>query len=259
MSELRTKATRTAEAIATIGAAPLVLFANAILIILAAAYIAIFVPKEIPANIIRDNILPALIPILFVQLLLQQYLLRQNTDKVIKKLVLEESIIFPPETVNHEIIQLIKSDQVQSMSIICFGTNKFGKILDAVKDFHPDIKVSVIMFSSKSTFILENKDEKKLLETVYNDLSESPNITIYKTDILPTIRAIAMYNERKQPIWCSMQSYHLFSSRLPSIRGERISPTIVAREKNSDLMQKLVDYVHKEFARLKKESVKHEV
>ena len=146
------------------------------------------------------------------------------------------------------------------LSSICYGTNKYGRLVDAIKRNHQNTKFEIIVCSNESPFLINSHEAQKSLESAINEMAEDEHITLYISRIPPTIRASLVSkeveNNKEHYVWCSMQSYYIFENKNGKLfRGENFSPTIVADEE-SFIMSDLKQLFDEEFERLKKVSKK---
>lgn len=116
------------------------------------------------------------------------------------------------------------------------------------------VQVEVIVCSPDETFF-DLKSDKQLLKNVIEELATAENIRVYASLTPPTVRACVMYIDNEKPIFCSMQSYYLFSDEIYKIfKGEGFSPSIIADSENEVMLMHLTEVFNKEFDRLKKTS-----
>lgn len=221
----------------------------------------IFPETSSPFNF-TGNALYISLSVTILQILLQNFYTRKDILSIendLKDLNIQlnntNAIIFPERKnhINNRIEELLNTHTVKHMKIICYGTGKYGRIIDSLISTYPNVTVDLIICSPKSTYISLSQSDQKDLEDVISELSQHSNIHLYTSSIPPTIRASVMYDTFDSPIWCSMQTYYLNKSN-KMLRGEGVSPSIVAESNNEILLKKLEKTFMNEFDRLKKES-----
>jgi len=197
--------------------------------------------------------------IAILQMLIQNFFLKENTESLMKnidnlnkKISSTECIVFPEKKsyINNQIENALNSHTVRKMKIICYGTSKFGRVIDAIITTHTSVQVDVIVCSPDQKFF-DLKSDKQLLINVIEELAMAKNINIFESKIPPTIRASVMYGENDKPIWCSIQPYYIFpSERYKLFKGEGFTPSLIADTSNETLLNNLVEIFTKEYNRL---------
>lgn len=136
-----------------------------------------------------------------------------------------------------------KENKISRINIICFGVGEFGTLIkDIIRGKYGDIRLDVVVWSPPENAV-NNKQESapdeisKLIEKAdnartnrnsninhdANNYRENPNVHIYRSRALPTIRACSVYshtpegacltysrtadNKKDKVIWSSLQSY----------------------------------------------------
>lgn len=201
--------------------------------------------------------------VIILQILLQNFFLKEDSDSL--KLIIEElnkkskvteCVVFPEKKsyINNKIEDGLNSHMVRKMKIICYGTSKFGRIIDSIITTFTMVQVDVIVCSPDETFF-DLKSDKQLLKNVIEELAIAENIHIYTSLTPPTVRACVMYIDNEKPIFCSMQPYYLFNDEIYKIfKGEGFSPSIIADSENEIMLIHLIEVFNKEFDRLMKKS-----
>jgi len=165
-------------------------------------------------------------------------------------------IVFPRHSrhnLNNRLEEVIVSNLTASMKIICYGTNKYGRIIeDVITNLH-NINLEVIVCSPFVNMFGNNIDKNRMFENI-NDMLKADNISVMISEIPPTIRAAAVYDDAGVPIWCSMQPYYIFKGERLMLRGEAYAPAIVNDKNNNLVLTDMVHYFEMEFSRLKKHS-----
>lgn len=201
--------------------------------------------------------------VIILQILLQNSFLKEGSDSIRltieelnKKSKITECVVFPEKKnyINNKIEDGLNSHIVRKMKIICYGTSKFGRIIDSIITTFTMVQVEVIVCSPDETFF-DLKSDKQLLKNVIEELATAENIRVYASLTPPTVRACVMYIDNEKPIFCSMQSYYLFSDEIYKIfKGGGFSPSIIADSENEVMLMHLTEVFNKEFDRLKKTS-----
>ena len=201
--------------------------------------------------------------VIILQILLQNFFLKEGSDSI--KLAIEElnkkskgteCVVFPEKKsyINNKIEDGLNSHMVRKMKIICYGTSKFGRIIDSIITTFTMVQVEVIVCSPDETFF-NLKSDKQLLKNVIEELAAAENIHIYASLTPPSIRACVMYIDNEKPIFCSLQPYYLFNDEPYKIfKGEGFSPSIIADSENEVMLIHLTEVFNKEFDRLMKKS-----
>lgn len=198
--------------------------------------------------------------VIILQVLIQQFFLKEDTDLLkdtLKNLNIKvkgnECIVFPESKadINKRIEDILKAKNVQRMKIICYGTSKFGRVIDEIITIFKNVELEVVVCSPDVT-LLDQRADKSVLLQVIQELITAKNIKVYASKIPPTIRAAVMYGEANHLLWCSIQPYYLFDSEIYKLfRGEGLSPSIIADEENELMLHQLSETFEKEFERLK--------
>ena len=239
------------EAIAKVGTEPLVILLTVLSIVGSLAYSAVFAPGNVPNNVIRDTVLPGLICVVLILVLLQQFLIKTRVDESLEGVLPGGTILHPPHSrVSQEIAAVIAEPSAHSISVICYGTNKLNKVLDQVMT-EKKISAQVVICSDKCKAVPDDADRRDL-RRVYKELSKA-KVQVFRSRILPTIRAVVIRTKDEEPIWCYMQPYHIHQTPR-GMRGESFSPAIIADDAGSELMKELSKYITREFNRLKEAS-----
>jgi hypothetical protein len=188
--------------------------------------------------------------------------IKETTLDLNQKIKSWNSVLFPAEKcfeINDNVVKLFKNNtnSKMKMKIICYGTSKYGKLVDAIK-FHKNTEFEIIVCSPHSPFLSNFQEDKKVLESVINDMVKDTRISLYVSTIPPTIRASLISkeveNNKENYVWCSVQPYYIFLEDEGKLfRGENFSPTIVADEE-SFVMSDLKKVFDDEFERLMKAS-----
>ena len=187
--------------------------------------------------------------------------IKETTLNLNQKIKTWESVLFRKEDskeIEARIVGLFKSNMnsKMKMKIICYGTSKYGNLVDTIK-FHKNTELEIIVCSDSSPFLDSFQKDKEVLKSVIDEMSNDERITLYISKIPPTIRASLISkeveNKKEHYVWCSVQPYYIFENVGKLFRGENYSPIIVAYEK-SFVMSDLKTVFDEEFERLKEAS-----
>ena len=219
--------------------------------------------------------------VLLVQILVQQYFIRVNSDMQIEKsakiendtkrissvaddikrntsilcerIALNECVFFTRGNVQVDnfINDALHSNNAKKMKVICYGTSKFGRIIDGIMNSNilKHIELEVVICSPCIT-LFNNELDKPLLIQNLKDMIMTGNIKVYISNTPPTIRAGLIYDEDGNAMCCSMQPYYIFMDELRMFRGEKLTPAIFANEENRTILNELQHLFEKEFDRL---------
>jgi len=243
-----------------LGVAPLTIFIT-VIVTLAFGIIGCFESnKDATLYIICDRGFYISLSIIILQTLIQNLFLKEDTDSLKKtiydlnrKIKSTECVVFPEKKsyINNRIEDALNSYIVRKMKIICYGTSKFGRIIDSIITTHTSVQVEIIVCSPNEIFF-DLKSDKQLLKNVIEELAMVKNIKIFASKIPPTIRASVMFTEKEKPIWCSIQPYYIFPDETYKLfKGEGFTPSIVADTENEIMLANLIKVFDKEYNRLK--------
>lgn len=192
--------------------------------------------------------------LLLVELLFDVYQIKKSTTILATKIKQGETVIFPPDEsdrVERYITATLSNRKADKIKIICYGTSKYGKVIDKLKDDFPKIDAEIIVCSPDLT-ILDYCYDKALLKSVTKEISKLPNITVYVSKIPPTIRASLILAHNGAPLFCTMQPYLIFPEEENALfRGKNKVPAIVAQDEDSPIIFSLTNIFEREFNRLK--------
>ncbi len=236
------------EAIAVFGTEPWLLLFNIIILLGSIIYVGVHPGGTEIYDTIQNGLVPALSCGLFIQIILQLFLLRENVGVLSSAILPKDTVVYPPMTVDNEIRDVLVGGKVASVQMICYGTNKFGKIIDFIEGNTPEIKLAVVICSPDCPEVPSDEDRSELMR-IFDELSQTRNIEVIQSLTLPTVRAILIRDKRVRPIWASVQSYH-FSRKRRGLKGHGITPLIVARDPDGVPIVSLSEYIQREFDRL---------
>lgn len=198
--------------------------------------------------------------LLLVEVMYDVYQIKKATSALATKIKHSESVLFPPDEsdrVERYITATLSDRRADKIKIICYGTSKYGKVIDKLKDDFPKIDAEIIVCSPSLT-ILDYYYDKALLKSVTKEISKLPNITVYVSNIPPTIRASLILAHNGSPLFCTMQSYLICPEEESALlRGKNRVPAIVAQDEDSPILFSLTNIFEREFKRLKDASDKY--
>lgn len=194
---------------------------------------------------------------MILQCLIQQFFINEKAEYITCSLdsIKRESIqhiVFPENKnyINNTIENYLNSNSVRRMKIICFGTNRFGRIIDSIMTIHSSVHLDLVLCSPNETVIDLQFDKQRLIKIV-NELRHVKNISLHPSYVPPTIRACVLYSDNDKPIFCVVQPYYLFADENSfKLRAEGHSPAMIADCKDEALLNRLVDSFNVEYDRL---------
>lgn len=152
----------------------------------------------------------------------------------------------PPYSVGASLLDALERTQVGEFWVVCYGSNHFGKVLDAVIDRFPRIQTHVLVCEPAQAI---HPDDGAAIAEFIEELDLIPHVTIHQSHILPTVRAALLRNAVGAPVWASV-SFYLVHDHRRALRSEGISPVMFSEESNSTSMATLEDFIDREFNRL---------
>lgn len=157
------------------------------------------------------------------------------------------------------IIKLLdRNKDITTLRIICFGRNGYGDILKHIIENKIHIGLEIVMCNpDKNVAICRNDDKERIDEQLLKLLKNCHTVRAYVSDIPPTIRAASIY-VRNNPIWASIQPYHIERNHKGTLVFTRPTNSIIItcdESSNEAERQNVVDYFTKEFERLVEHSV----
>lgn len=209
-----------------------------------------------------------------IVLIITDVIVGNKLDNV-EKQSFSNNMLTSSNQLNTTIESLLNNNEPKNIKIICYGTGGFGglipKILrkDVVKRLEvviPSINVAEqVAKSFDENFNQETSDfeaEIAKWNKLHKDAGKKQHI-IYNSNIIPTMRAIIIYNNKNVPIFCSLQPYlmqkktegrNLFTSNL---NDGTFAIYCTENSTNINLIT-LSNYVEDEFNRLIADSNKQE-
>ncbi|MDR0919677.1 MAG: AlwI family type II restriction endonuclease, partial [Oscillospiraceae bacterium] len=121
-----------------------------------------------------------------------------------------------------------------------------------------NVFVNAIVYSPNSSQYISEDCKRKITKTIgYN----SERIQIFTTNMLPTIRACIVYDDKQKPLWCSLQSYQYEYDKLPltelSVQSDLFTFVVDNKDDykdykdSKDTLKAITDTIEAEFTRLK--------
>jgi hypothetical protein len=160
------------------------------------------------------------------------------------------SLIAPPYNSQPELLKALENARGGTLKLICYGTNRFGLLLDVVRNHFPQLKTAVLVCAPDVALCRTDSID---IKTVLADLQQSSNITVETTSVLPTIRAALLRSSSGTPVWASISMYLIHKGRR-GLKSEGLSPVLISQEAGSPHMQILSAFVDAEFERLRRPS-----
>src|SRR5665647_591717 len=162
------------------------------------------------------------------------------------------SLVAPPHVTSPALLDRLEELGHGSLKIIAYGTNRFGRVLEAVEERFPLVKTDVLVCGSNAA--LGDADRQEIDE-IAGELSQKPHIAVWRSTVLPTVRAAVLRNSDGTPVWASMSFYLVDSERKRrGLKSEGISPVMMSSSPGSRPMRVIVDFVDAEFDRLQRDS-----
>jgi len=198
--------------------------------------------------------------LLLIEIMLEVYKIRKSTNAIASTIHQTENVLFPPEEserVEGYITKALQHKKADKIQIICYGTSKYGKIIDKLINEFPKIDAEIVVCSPDLT-ILDYSYDKALLRSVTKEIAKRPNTTVYISNIPPTVRASLILTRNKSPLFCTMQTYLICPEEESALfRGKNKVPSIVAQDEYSPILFNLKASFEHEFNRLIDNSVKY--
>jgi hypothetical protein len=157
------------------------------------------------------------------------------------------SLIAPPHVTERELLEKLEATRVGSLKIICYGTNRYGRVLDIVQSRFPQMKTSVIVCAPQAAL---TKSDGNDIQAVLTEFESSNHVRIESSSVLPTVRAALIRSSDDTPVWVSISFYLVHRSRR-GLKSEGLSPVVVSNVPGSRTMKILCEFVEAEFSRLK--------
>jgi len=178
-----------------------------------------------------------------------------DISKLVDTLKLPEIILWPKDTpkITNMIMDIVKNKcNNGTLHIICYGTYKYDGLLDFILDVYKEIKVKLVVCSPNVKVIRDCEDAGTIssiiheLQTYYQE-----QVEVIASEIFPTIRASALYDENNNPLWCCVQPYYYEPSKGRNIyRGYQNSPAIFGDLSHEGVLNNLIKVFDIEFKRL---------
>jgi len=246
-----------------LGTSGLIIIVTAIVTVSASVLVEIFgrtYGDNSLAQSISDRVFYVSLSLLLVELIYEVNKIKKETIIIANAIRQNESVLFPPdesEQVEGYITRALQHKKADKMKIICYGTSKYGKIIDKLISDFPKIDAEIIVCSPEVT-ILDYYYDKELLRNVTEEVAKRPLTTVFVSDVPPTIRASLILAKDGSPLFCTIQSYLICPEEKSALfRGKNKIPSIVAQDKNSPILYNLKSSFEQEFKRLQKNSKKY--
>ena len=177
--------------------------------------------------------------------------IKDDTSSLNDKILLNECICFAGTQADKIINEVLYSNDAAKMKIICYGTSKFGRIIDGIMNSNSLSHIHLdVVICSPYINVLENESDKPLLIQNMKEMIDAANINVYISNTPPTIRASLITDKEGNALCCSFQAYYIYKGELRMFRGEKLTPTIIANADNREILNELKYLFNKEFERL---------
>lgn len=226
------------------GSTPIVLGVT-IAILVGAAAVQSFASSEVSSGIFQGAVLASILEVFLLMFGLARQL--EAVDERIRASEDDFSLVAPPHATGHDLVNLLESTGTGSLKIICYGTNKYGQVLEIIQARFPRIRTSVVLCSPEQALTTADAED---LRTIIIDLKRSQHLTVEPSAFMPTIRAAVFRRDDGVPLWASV-SFYLIHQNRRGLRSEGHCPVLLSRIPGSRPMRTLCEFVDAEFERLK--------
>jgi hypothetical protein len=237
---LQTKRGALARRVLTLSTTPWVLFVTAILVVLSSIVLPLTSAK------ISDDVFDTVVLVALAEGLLALYLIVSNFEAGGGLGIEPLDVVRPPGSINQDLLELVVKEKQGSLIIICYGSNRFGKVLDTVAEHYPLMKTKVMVCAPEHTL---DKNDAVAVQDFITDMETVGHVEILTTPLIPTIRAAVLRDERGTTLWASASFYLIYRHRR-ALRSEGRSPVFRVTDTKSPLMPVMADFIQKEFDRL---------
>jgi hypothetical protein len=229
-----------ARKVLTLSTTPWILFISAVLVV--GLPIALpFVAPEIETSVFETVVLVAL-----AEGLLALYLVISTLESTASLAIERLHLVHPPGSINQELLELIVQLKEGNLTIICYGSNRFGKVLDTVSEHLPRMVTRVMVCSPDHAL---DPNDGVAIQDFIADMETVSHVNVYGTSLMPTVRAAVVRDERGTAVWASASFYLVYNHRR-ALRSEGRSPVLKVDDPRSPMMPVMVDFILKEFDRL---------
>jgi hypothetical protein len=230
-----------ARKVLTLSSTPWVLFLSAVCIVVASIVLPFVASSRVEGDAFESVVLIAL-----AEGLVALYLIVSSLESATSLGIEKLHVVPPPGSINQDLLDLVVQLKHGSLTIICYGSNRFGKVLDTVSDHLPQLNTRVMVCTPERAL---DKNDAVAIEDFIVDMEDIPHVTISQTTLMPTIRAAVVHDDRGTAIWASASFYLVYNHRR-ALRSEGTSPVLKVDDPRSPMMPMLADFILKEFARL---------
>ena len=208
--------------------------------------------------------------LILVQLMLQLFDVRKSMETMQEKISSENNLVFPKNAndVSKSMEDALANPRASHVKIICYGTSKYGKIIDQIINQYNNItQLDIIVCSPECELFSPSESDslriKQMLSETYSDFLDEKKktrgkkqrkINLYCSLIPPTIRASVIYDMNEKPMFCTSQTYYIYLGEGILFRGQAVSPALLAQDEHSSILDELTATFEKEFDRLLKAS-----
>ena len=98
-----------------------------------------------------------------IQMNLSMMAMKSSAQRLEKQIKLGSSIAFPDEksVVDRGIEDVLASGRVTRAKVICYGSNSFGRLIDRMASYHPEIVSLEVVFADPDAPFLAKRDDDK--------------------------------------------------------------------------------------------------
>lgn len=230
--------------VAAAGTTPWVLVASGLLFIAVAVALPVVKDSELADEIFRPLLIVGI-----AELLLAVYGVRLSLERVDRNIARPRddfAIREPPYSINQPLLDTALDTEVGTLFLICYGSNRFGQIIDTIATRLPHLHTEVIVCDPDKAL---HADDGDAIRELILELTPVDHIAIHVTPTLPTVRGALLRNAAGTNVWASA-SFYLAYARRRGLKSEGISPVLVSEVAGSHAMDILAAFLHSEFTRL---------
>lgn len=228
-----------------IGSMPAILLVT-VLLLIAVAVIAPFVESETADAIFRPLVLAVLLEVF----LLLGGIARTVSDIDQRTAAQEDefSLLAPPFVTGPSLIEKLEATGRGELKIICYGTNRFGSVLDTVRARFPNVKTEVVVCALDRVI---SRPDVDAIEDLIEELAPANNITVRHGSTMPTVRAALLRDADGTPVWASVSFYLIYmNKRRRGLKSEGVSPVLMSDTPGSRPMRIISEFIDDEYLRL---------
>ena len=228
-----------------VGSMPWIL-ALTVLLLIAVAFIEPFIDSKTADAVFR----PLVLAVLLETFLLLGGIARTVSDIDQRTAAREDefSLQAPPFTVEPSLIEKLEATGRGKLTMICYGTNRFGLVLDTVRTRFPNVTAQVVVCALDSVV---SDPDVAAVEEVVEDLAPADNITVCHGSPMPTVRAALLRDADGTPVWASVSFYLIFKDKSRrGLKSQGYSPVLMSDTPGSLPMRIISEFIDEEHSRL---------